>query len=225
MTQVTGIIAQSFTYGGPAVKSTLDNAKTIADIISSAVTALAIIVGGAWAYFKFVRGRTYRPRIEISLAGQWWQVKGRLLFQARVTVKNVGLSKLGLLQKGTGLRVSVLDSDQPLPPASAKWVSKKVFIIFDQHKWIESGETISDVVLLDLGVSETSPVLLEGRLICHRLLGRNIESNESEIIPADTMINEAEEAGGRNNHNGRRRQWWQGRQWWQWWQGRQGRRR
>lgn len=211
MVQMTAIIAQVFAYGDPADKSTLDNAKIIADIISSAITALAIIIGGTWAYFKFVKGRTYRPRVEVHLAGQWWQVKEKWLLQARIAVKNVGSSKLKLLQKGTGLRASVLDPDQSLPPASAKWISKKVFIILGEHAWIESGETISDIVLLDLGVSETSPILLETRLVWHRRLGRNIVSFEREIILADTT-NRAEEAGGRANHNGRRRQWWQGGQ-------------
>jgi len=211
MVQMTGIIAQAFVYGDPAAKSTLDNAKDIADIISSAITALAIIIGGAWAYFKFVRGRTYRPRVEMQLAGQWWRTEGKCLLRARVTIKNVGSSKLKLRQKGSGLRVSVLDSDQSPPPASARWREGKVYTIFDQHDWIESGETVSDVVLLDLGVPETSPVLLEGRMVWPRLIGRNIVSAAREIVPADSTINKAGD-GERINHNGRRRQWWQGRQ-------------
>ena len=89
MIQMTGIFAQALIYGDPAAKSTLDNAKDIADIISSAITVLAVIIGGVWAYFK-LKGRTYRPRVEMQLAGQWWQAEGKFLLQAKVTIKNVG---------------------------------------------------------------------------------------------------------------------------------------
>lgn len=211
MIQMTGILAQAFIYSDPAAKSTLDNAKDIADIVSSAITALAVIIGGAWAYFKFVKGRTYRPRVEMQLAGQWWLAEGKILLQARVTIKNVGSSKLKLLQRGSGLRASVLDSDQSPPPASARWREGKVYTIFDQHDWIESGETVSDVVLLDLGVSETRPVLLEGRMVWPRLIGRNIVSAAREMVPADSTMNKADD-GERVSRNDRRRHWRQGRQ-------------
>jgi hypothetical protein len=211
MVEMTGIIGQAFVYGDPAAKSTLDNAKDIADIISSIATSLALLIGGIWAYFKFIRGRTYRPRVEMQLAGEWWATEGKCLLSARVTIKNVGSSKLKLRQKGSGLRVRMLDPDQPAPPASARWREGKVYTIFDQHAWIESGETVSDVVLLDLGVSETRPVLLEGRIVWPRLIGRNIVSGAREVVPADTAINTTED-GERINHNGRRRPRWQGRQ-------------
>lgn len=188
---MTGSFAQAFIYCDPAAKSTLDNAKDIADIASSAITALAVIIGGAWAYFKFAKGRTYRPRVEMQLAGQWWLAEGKVLLQVRITIKNVGSSKLKLLQRGSGLRASVLDSDQPPPPASARWREGKVYTIFDQHDWIESGETVSDVVLLDLAVSETRPVLLEGRMVWPRLIGRNIVSAAREMVPADSNMKKA----------------------------------
>jgi hypothetical protein len=76
MTLITGIVAQAFIYAGPAMKSALDNAKDVADIISSAVTALAVIIGGVWAYFKFARGRTYRPSRAAAIGGLTWRDAG-----------------------------------------------------------------------------------------------------------------------------------------------------
>lgn len=207
MTQTTGIIVQISTYSAISDKSTLDNAKDIAGIISSGITALAVVIGGAWAYFKFIRGRTYRPRVEMQLAGQWQRVRGKLLLQARITIKNVGSSKLKLRQKGSGLRASMLDPNQPTPPASVRWVDlEKTYTIFDQHEWIESGETICDVVLLDLGVPETIPVLLEGRLVWPRMLGRNIVSTQREIIQVDTGADGAKDEW-RAHRNDRRSRW------------------
>src|SRR5262245_14886669 len=88
--------------GTAARTSGLDNAKTIADSIQALVTAAAILVGGIWAYFKFAQGRTFRPRIEVDVSGQWRDVrenKGlhirkKKLLHARIRVKNIGLSKI-----------------------------------------------------------------------------------------------------------------------------------
>jgi hypothetical protein len=68
----------------------LDNVKTVVDIIGTGVTAAAVIIGGIWAYFKFVKGRTFRPRLEVGLAGQWRLFNGKDLLHARVTLKNIG---------------------------------------------------------------------------------------------------------------------------------------
>jgi hypothetical protein len=189
---------------GPAVaNSTLSNINTIVDTISKAVTAIAVIIGGIWAYFKFVRGRTYRPRLEVDTAGKWWLMNEKWLLQARVIVKNVGASKVVLPQKGTGLRVSVPADDQPPPPARTVWAKKKVFVILKDHEWIESGETISDDLLLELGVSGTCPALLEARLIAHRQTG-NVEFIAREIVPAGTPLNEVkrDEGTGANARHG-----------------------
>jgi len=183
MTPVTLILTAAFIGGDTAVKLSHDNVSTITSNIGPIVGALAVIVGGIVAYYKFVRGRIYRPRVEVDLTGQWSSENGKWRLEARITVKNVGASKLKLLQKGTGLRVSLPSAEQPPAPASTKWKILRVFVILDQHAWIESGETVSDVLLLDLGVSDASRVLLEGRLVWRRLFG-NIESSARETIPA-----------------------------------------
>lgn len=142
----------------------LDNIKTFVDILGTSVTAVALIIGGVWAYFKFVKGRTYRPRLEVGLFGQWRSVDDKHLVQARITVKNIGASVVTLLQEGTGLRVSVLALDQPKAPTPAIWERLKVFEVLTDHKWIEPGETVSDDLLLDLGVSDPMLTLFEARL-------------------------------------------------------------
>ncbi len=190
MVSSTEIFAPVLARGDPAVKLSLESVNAVVNIIGTCVTAIAIIIGGIWAYFKFAKGRTYRPRLEVLLAGQWWLVNKKWLLQARVTVRNVGSSKVELLQKGTGLGVSVLAVDQPPPPASAIWASKRVFVILNEQEWIESGEAVSDDLLLDLGVQETSPVLLEVRLVWHRRLG-NIAFFERTMIPANAIAGNA----------------------------------
>jgi hypothetical protein len=167
--------------------SNLDVVKTVVEIIQALVTSAAIVVGGIWAYFKFAQNRTFRPRIEVDMSGQWRNVGQSKLLHARIRVKNIGLSKITLIQKGSGLRASLLAKTQPASPAQSSWLSQRVFVILSKHEWIEPGETVSDELLLNLGVSDPQPTLLEARLVWRRRRG-NITVFAKEIIPADATM-------------------------------------
>jgi hypothetical protein len=181
--------------GSGSEASSLDNMKAIVDIIGTAVTAAAVVIGGIWAYFRFVKGRTYRPRLEPGLSGEWRLIDGKCLLQARVTVKNIGASKVTLLQKGTGLRVSVLAAGQPPIPAPAEWEILKVFEILREHEWIEPDETIYDDLLLNLGTFEPVLTLFEARLVSRwSRFGRNIEVFARRVIPVNSTIGEHQES-------------------------------
>ncbi len=143
----------------------LGDIQSVVGIVGTVVTAVALAVGGLWAYFKFVKGRTYRPRLEVEMSGQWRQLDGMDLLHARVTVRNIGNSAVTLLQRGTGLRVSVPAADQGTAPVAVAWTVLHVFEILGEHEWIEPGETVSDDVLLNLGIPEPVPVRFESRLV------------------------------------------------------------
>jgi hypothetical protein len=171
-----------------ASSSGLDDAKTIADIVGTAITALAVIGGALWAYYRFVRGRTFKPRLEVSMGGEWLTVDGARLLLARVRVKNIGASKVELLQKGTGLRVSALANSDARGKSS--WVPGRVYTILDEHAWIEPGETVSDDVLLRLAVPGGHPVLFESRLVWRRSTGQrnNTVGFARQVVPADATL-------------------------------------
>ncbi len=86
----------------PSPPSSLSAAKDLVGIIKDSITAIAVIVSGYWTYFKFIKDRTYRPRLDISLGGRWITVDDRKFFQARTSVKNIGTSVVELLRRGTG---------------------------------------------------------------------------------------------------------------------------
>ena len=58
---------------------TLSSAKDLSDIAQAVVTTAAVVVGGFWAYYKFVRGRLYSPHVDIALFGQWRTYEARPL--------------------------------------------------------------------------------------------------------------------------------------------------
>jgi hypothetical protein len=90
----------------------LANVSTVVGVVGTSATTVALVVGGLWAYFRFIKGRTYRPRLEVGMSGQWRHIGEKYLLHARITVRNIGGSKVSLLQKGTGLKVSVMSAEQ-----------------------------------------------------------------------------------------------------------------
>jgi hypothetical protein len=176
--------------GGVGTISALAALKTWADIIETIVTPLAVIVGALWAYFKFARGRIFRPRIGIDMSAQWVDVDEVSWFQVRVRVKNIGASKISLEQKGTGLRVSIFSPAQHAAPATASWNRIKTCPILEAHSWVESGETVSDDLLINLGVAPC-PVFLESRFVLSRRFLKNIAVSARQIIPRNSTISDS----------------------------------
>jgi hypothetical protein len=63
---------------------------------ASVAQALAVVVAGGFAYFKFIRGRTFRPRTTIELAGHLVAVGDGLAAHVSVSIQNAGASRLVL---------------------------------------------------------------------------------------------------------------------------------
>lgn len=125
------------------------------DILLKILNALAILIGGFWAYIKFIKGRLFHPRLELNLEGQLLKNNNISHLLLRYEVKNVGLSKVNLNTDNSGIRVRryypQLDS---MEIENVKWIHLGSFPIFEKHKWIESGETIKESILLSIKDSE-----------------------------------------------------------------------
>jgi hypothetical protein len=123
----------------------IGNLKNLAEII-------AIIVGGIWAYFNYFRGRTYRPRVECNLTVNIAADRSKSFLNIVVHVKNVGLSRVRIQQRGTAVLVySSHVQANPQQPVLSGWdPDYHVFEIFKSHSWIEPGEPISQPILVQL---------------------------------------------------------------------------
>jgi hypothetical protein len=156
--------------GGGAAMITRTSALAFSDVqtgvslVGTTTTVLAVVVGGLWAYFKFLRGRTYRPRLSVGMEATWHIVNDRHVVHARITVKNIGASVVTPRPHDMGLRVSVPAQEQPNPPAEVRWEVIRVFEVLGEHEWIEASETVSDDVLLDIDSDAPEVILLEARL-------------------------------------------------------------
>lgn len=95
----------------PAATSSLDNYKTIAEIAQSAATVIALVVGGTWTYFLFVRNRLGYPAVQVQIMPQHvWLPNNKRLIHVAVTVENIGKVKWTASEAELRLRAVV-----PLP--------------------------------------------------------------------------------------------------------------
>lgn len=127
-----------------------------AEIAQAILMSCAIVFGGAWAYFNFISGRVLKPKLESSI--EMFHQKNKCSatrLHVKVTLKNVGLTKVNIDQKATGLRIfKIIDKVRLSGKANelfeAEWDRLGTFSIFDQHQWIEPSEIISECKILDL---------------------------------------------------------------------------
>src|SRR4051794_19408792 len=124
------------------------NWKEIWENAEHVATILGIGAAGVWGYFNFIKSRTYHPRMEMTVSGEIRQSGEHQYLVPRVTLKNIGNSKIALVQQGSGYRVSVA-AEPSVDVREAEWArASKVYSMFENHHWIEPGESIFDEVRL-----------------------------------------------------------------------------
>ncbi|MGB8407724.1 MAG: hypothetical protein WCE30_27030 [Mycobacterium sp.] len=161
-----------------------ETASHVGTMLSGLATALALFLGGIWAYAKFIRGRTFQPRTSVDASGQWYELAdvGDVL-QIRIRVKNIGGAKLTLVNDDTYMEVFVPGVGHATTPAErrtdrwwpdvrwksvpelvdAKPITTRKFWIFQDHDFIEPGESVFNDRLLNLG-QEQSVVRIVARI-------------------------------------------------------------
>lgn len=83
----------------------LSRFREIADIIQIAVTVAAVIVGGVWSYWLFVKNRQRYPRASIAHSITHRHIGGgKLLLHVGVTISNVGDVLLSLVSLETRIQ-------------------------------------------------------------------------------------------------------------------------
>lgn len=118
--------------------------------IRNITTTIALIVGGIWAYFRFLRGRTFRPRLELTCRGTILSDEEFSYLLVRVKLKNLGLSKTNIKQEGTGIRILKIMPQEIVEAEDATTEHQITLSIFEEHQWIEPNELIEDECLVQL---------------------------------------------------------------------------
>jgi hypothetical protein len=59
----------------------------VAQGVAAIAEIVALVVGGVWAYFLFVRGRTFSQRLEPLMEGELHQIDGVEMLRVKLRVK------------------------------------------------------------------------------------------------------------------------------------------
>lgn len=121
--------------------------ETFSEVADHFVTSAAVLVGGIWAYLKFVRGRTFAHRAELSVSLTLARSVGSHYLCAAVSLKNTGLSKLKLNQDMKAIRLFGVRDPNVDHIDTEEWERVCTRRILDQHEWLESQETVEDTIL------------------------------------------------------------------------------
>jgi hypothetical protein len=118
------------------------------DMGSHIGTLIGLAAAGVWGYFNFIKSRTYYPRLEMMVSGDMRQRNDRQYLVPRITLRNIGKSKVRLIQSGSGYRVWIAQGEADNSGELVWSGGKPVYDLFIHHKWIEPGETIFDEINL-----------------------------------------------------------------------------
>lgn len=167
------LVALAFTLFRPAFASaqgradwvtTLDSVEKVTDTLAHIATVFALIAGGVWTYYTFIKGRVLTPRLEPHVSGRILH-RGRTKFLlVRLSLTNRGATKVEVDQKGTALVVYALALDAD---ADAAWKLVKACEVFLNHKWIEPGEAVEEPALVPLPAAEQAAFKLRLRVNSH----------------------------------------------------------
>jgi hypothetical protein len=130
------------------------------------VSALAIIVGGVWAYYKFFKGRIFNRRAELTTSASLITTTAPHAIRAKVTLENTGSSEIPLRAKI--LRASILEAGHVDAKGRPVWDEVATAPVFADHEWLESQEEVADdvVITLPTDLELLRPELVAIRITC-----------------------------------------------------------
>jgi hypothetical protein len=156
--------------------------KDFVGAVQGIFTIFAIVGGAVWTYFNYFKGRVYQPRLEPKVTGRLVCKKDVTYVIASAELKNLGLSNVAIQQKGSGLVVSSFDAGGSTQGVrSAEWDDLAAFPVFENHAWVEPGETINDQRLIVIPNCAQVAIMIRLRLVFNK-----IEWNVSSIIEQDS---------------------------------------
>jgi hypothetical protein len=160
-------LAVTVSSGHAFRSSALSGLVTAAGIAQQLTTTAAVLVGGGWAYLKFVRGRVYAPRAELTVTAEMYASPAGRMLVCRVDLANKGLTRLWLQPDGQVVRLHI---SQPSANSPAVVGEEKVGVVpvFTGHDWLEAQETISEDVRFQLAAGSAEWFRVEAEVRARR---------------------------------------------------------
>ena len=139
--------------------------KDVTEILQHVFAVLAILGGGVWTYFNFIKGRTYKPTLALSIHGMIKTARDSQYLDVKVVVKNVGRAKFDISRQGTAL---IIWEASPFPAQEfafdAIWEELATYPVLEGQSWIEPSETVEDQLLIVLPAHDRVACKVEMRI-------------------------------------------------------------
>lgn len=163
-----------------------------AGFVVDIVTVVAIIGGGIWAYYRFVKARKLAPRVNIDITGRTF-VKNRTLFLVISSrLNNVGNIRINLNQRGTGVRLySFQFMDDVEEAETSPAVRLATFPVFGNCTWIEPLESVLEERLVEIQYSDHTALGIELRVAVDE-----ISSHSYVVVDVDRDVIKKESTNG-----------------------------
>lgn len=155
----------AYAFGSPSQAASTFSFWT--ENIDRIVSSVGIIIGGIWVYFHFYRGRTYAPRLVLTVSHSVMSANGKAYVSARIAVQNIGQSAVRVYQRGTTCVVSFLPlaTDEAETRLVSEWSLFKVSRIFENVPPLEAGVAIDENVLLELPLDGPKVWQISARIV------------------------------------------------------------
>jgi hypothetical protein len=169
------------------------NAGDWISAVLAIVQIAAIIIGAAWAYWKFAKGRIFHRRAEPRVAGALLTTGASHALRATVAVENTGSA--GIPLRVVLLTVSAYGTGEVDEQGHPVWrdVARALAFLDDKgdpdHIDIESQETINDDVVIPIPAASSGTNVVAYRITCHvferRKEGGGICWTTKAIVPVE----------------------------------------
>jgi len=135
-------------------------ARDIADTLNKLVQIFAIIVGGWWTYFKFIKGRAYQESLIPMVSGKLLTIDSQTYLVANIRLENVGQSLIEFAPDASTLRIFDYTSSPSSEIIAVKDNQLGQFVAVDKLS-IEPNEIIQRTVFMSVPVDVRLGLRLE----------------------------------------------------------------
>ena len=168
-------------------------ARDIADTLAKVTQILAIIVAGAWGYFKFIKGRTYQESLIPTVSGKLLTIDCQTYLTVNIRVENVVQSVVELAPNASALRVFGYMSSTSSEIITVK-DNQLAQIVALNDLSLEPNEIIQKTVFMSIPVEVRLGLRLELKIISnHRKKYNWAASSLVEKSPSGAMIDSGNE--------------------------------
>jgi hypothetical protein len=138
--------------------------STRVDVLEKVARIAAVFVAGLWVYFNSLRGRTFVPRLQLDLSGNFLQQGTLRYLLVKMHVKNVGSSIAQIVEDGSCLKVTPLRQDLDSSPEGLSREEAKILDILKRYTVIEGVQQETSINAIEPGtaINEEKLILLSG---------------------------------------------------------------